>query len=98
LRTIRRVCRRLSSTRRPPRASGAIGDVHDNATDIAAFRFKFGNGLSETCAIDIEQRNAGAVVGHRLGISQADAAGATGDDSGKAFYVEQLTDFHLAVP
>jgi hypothetical protein len=75
-----------------------VGDVDDGAADIAALGLQLGNCRIEASAIDIEERNARAVVSHDLGISEADAAGATGDHGCPAADVEKFARFHLAAP
>src|SRR6185312_12978699 len=69
----------------------AVGDV-----DLLACRaepFRLGG---ETRGIEIEDRDLRAVIGHRLGIGEAETAGAAGDDCDESRNVEQIGRFHSA--
>ncbi len=84
--------------RQSRRAIQADQDVDDGTTDVTTLGLELGDCPIKPGVVDVEQSNARPVVGHGLGISQSDTAGATCDDSCKVFYVEQFADFHLATP
>src|SRR6185369_7585524 len=78
--------------------SRPVSDVDDDTTDITALGLELGDCPIEAGVVDVEQSHARPVVGHGLGIREADTAGAPCDDGSKVFYVEQFANFHLAIP
>src|SRR5262249_10581683 len=77
---------------------GMIGDIHHFAAHVVALVPETRRFLRDAFGIDIEQGHPGAVLRQRFAETEAQSAGAAGDDDTITLDLEQIRDLHRAPP